>query len=197
MRKLIFSVLRSIPLAYWNARARFQFFVRGVRWPANLKVVGALGLAGSGSIELGDHLTIVNDARYNRAGVAHPTQLVAGAGASLVIGDNVGISGASICAHESIVIGEHVLIGVNCHIYDTDFHAIDWQDRRCSENVKTAAVLIEDDVWLCANVTVLKGVTIGARSIVAAGSIVTHDIPSDTLAGGIPAKPIRSLLNSD
>ena len=56
---------------------------------------------------------------------------------------------------------------------------------------------IEDDVWLCANVTVLKGVTIGARSIIAAGSIVTHDVPPDTLAGGIPAKPIRSILNSN
>ncbi|TIQ08783.1 MAG: sugar O-acetyltransferase, partial [Mesorhizobium sp.] len=48
-------------------------------------------------------------------------------------------------------------------------------------------------VWLCANVTVLKGVRIGARSVIAAGSVVTSDIPPNCLAGGVPCKVIRSL----
>ena len=55
--------------------------------------------------------------------------------------------------------------------------------------------MIEDDVFIGANCIVLKGVTVGARSIIAAGSVVTKSIPADCLAGGNPAKVIRSLLN--
>jgi acetyltransferase-like isoleucine patch superfamily enzyme len=186
-------LLRSIRCSYWKILARVQFFVRGVRWPRNLKIRGLIGISARGTILLGEQVTIVNNSRYNRAGVNHPTQLVAAKGASLTIGDGTGISGASIYAMESIEIGKHVLIGANCHIYDTDFHPIDWRERRESGDPTTAAVKIEDDVWLAANVTVLKGVTIGARSVVAAGSVVTSDIPADVLAGGVPARVIRCL----
>lgn len=150
-------LFRKISLAYWGTLARLQFCSRGVRWPSNMKVLGRLGLSCAGKIELGSNLTIVNDSRYNRAGIAHPTQLVAGNNAKLTIGNNVGISGASIYAIEAITIGNFVLVGANCHIYDSDFHSIDWQQRRMSEGTQTAPVFIEDDVWLCANVTVLKG----------------------------------------
>ena len=70
-------------------------------------------------------------------------------------------------------------------------------DRRLLKKAPSAPVVIEESVWLCANVTVLKGVTIGARSVIATGSVVTRDIPPDTLAGGVPAKPLRSLLEND
>ena len=179
--------------SYWNARARLQFTIRGVSWPERLNVRGKLGLSALGTIRLGTDITIVNDSKYNRAGINHPTQLVAGAGAMLKIGNHVGISGASIFCVESISIGDHVLIGANSRIYDTDFHPLDYLARRNSELAATAPVVIEDDVWLAANVTVLKGVTIGARSVIAAGSVVTRDIPPDTLAAGSPAKPIRDL----
>ena len=168
---------------------------RGVRRPKQMKVLGPLGLSAAGTIELGEELVIINDTKYNRAGINHPTQLVAAQNAVLEIGDDVGISGASIFCTESIVIGNHVLIGASCRIYDTDFHTIDYMDRRISVRAPSAPVTIEDDVWLCANVTVLKGVTIGARSIIAAGSVVTSDIPPDVLAGGVPAKVIKSLPN--
>ena len=148
-------------------------------------------------ISIGRNATIVSDSRFNRAGINHPTQLVAGSGAELIIGDDTGISGASIYAMERIKIGNHVLIGANCHIYDTDFHPMDWKQRRVSGPPATSPVKIEDDVWLAANVTVLKGVTIGARSVIAAGSIVTHDIPTDVLAGGIPAVVIKSLSSDN
>ena len=170
---------------------------RGVRRPKQMKVLGPLGLSALGTIELGEELVIINDTKYNRAGINHPTQLVAGKGAILRIGDRVGISGASIFCVDSIEIGDHVRIGASCRIYDTDFHPIDFMDRRLLKKAPSAPVVIEESVWLCANVTVLKGVTIGARSVIATGSIVTRDIPPDTLAGGVPAKPLRSLLEND
>ena len=80
-------------------------------------------------------------------------------------------------------------------MYDTDFHPVDYQDRRESQPGLTADVAIEDDVWLGANVTVLKGVTIGARAVIGAGSVVTRDIPADTFAAGAPARVVRTLTN--
>jgi len=187
------ALLRRTILGYWNLRGRVTFAFRRVRWPDNFTLLGKVGLSAQGQITIGSNVSIVSDSIFNRAGINHPTQLVAGKGATLVIGDNTGISGASIYALESIEIGKHVLIGANCHIYDTDFHPMDWKQRRESGEPAKAPVKIEDDVWLAANVTVLKGVTIGARSVIAAGSVVTRDIPSDVLAGGSPAAVIRKL----
>ncbi len=193
MISLLGKFLHRLVKSYWRFRARIQFSIRRVAWPAGLTVLGPLGLSAGGQILIGKNVTIINDSKFNRAGINHPTQLVAGASADLTIGDHTGISGASIYSMECIRIGKHVLIGANCHIFDTDFHPMDWQQRRVSGVPATAPVSIEDDVWLAANVTVLKGVTIGARSVIAAGSIVTSDIPADVLAGGTPAKVIKHL----
>ncbi len=169
--------------------------VAGVRWPKGLTVKGKLGLSISGTIDLGENITIVSDSRYNRAGVNHPTQLVTGKNATLKIGKNVGISGGSIYCVESISIGNHVMLGANAAIYDTDFHPLESLARRNSARGASAPVVVEDDVWLCKNVIVLKGTRIGARAVVAAGSVVASDVPADCLAGGVPAKVIRKLHN--
>ena len=193
MLRFITNFIRTTEDAYWMFRCRVLFMVRRVRWPKNFRVRGPLGLSAGGMISIGDNVTIVNDSEFNRAGINHPTQLVAAPSASLIIGNNTGISGASIYSEERIEIGEYVLIGANCHIYDTDFHPLDWKERRASGRPATAPVVIEDDVWLAANVTVLKGVTIGARTVIAAGSVVTRDIPPGVLAAGSPAKVIKKL----
>ena len=124
MRSLL-SLLRLPLFWYWTARARIQFFVRRVRWPINFEVRGNLGLSSLGNIELGSNVTIISDSKHNRAGINHPTQLVAGAGATLKIGDHVGISGASIYCTEAITIGNHVLIGANSKISIWSLIAID------------------------------------------------------------------------
>ncbi|TIN80009.1 acyltransferase [Mesorhizobium sp.] len=180
----------AISRFYWSLRARVQLCIRGVPFPKGFVVLGPLGLSARGQIFIGENVTIVNSSRFNRVGINHPTQLVAGDGATLTIGDNTGISGAAIFCSQSITIGNHVLIGANCRIYDTDFHPIDFMARREGRPCNTAPIVIEDDVWLGAGVAVLKGVTIGARSVIAAGSVVTKNIEPDTLAGGVPARAI-------
>ncbi|RWD52505.1 acyltransferase [Mesorhizobium sp.] len=189
----VFKLLDRSERLFWNALAALQFAVRRRKMPRGLSVLGPVGLGGAGVLEIGDSVTIVSKSRFNRAGINHPTQLVVGASGKLSIGDNVGISGASIFCVENIAIGNNVLVGVNCNIFDTDFHAVDYLDRRHGRGTLSAPIVIEDDVWLCANVTVLKGVRIGARSVIAAGSVVTSDIPPNCLAGGVPCKVIRSL----
>ena len=86
-------------------------------------------------------------------------------------------------------------VGGNVRIFDHDFHALEWESRRAVENreaIRTKPVVIEDDVFIGTNVIILKGTHIGARSIVAAGSVVFGlDIPADSLVKGNPAVIIK------
>ena len=115
--------------------------------------------------------------------------------AKLNIGNDVGISSACIWCDESITIGSHVRIGGDCIILDTDCHSLNYTDRRQIESdrkgTRTKPVRIGDDVLIGARTMILKGVTIGDRSVVGAGSIVTQDIPCDCIAAGNPCKVIR------
>lgn len=115
-------------------------------------------------------------------------------GATLTIGNNVGMSSTRLWIHESARIGNNVKIGGCVLITDTDAHPMDYMARRSSnEGTKSAPVVIEDDVWVGAHCIILKGVTIGARSIIGAGSVVTKSIPADCVAAGNPCKVIKSL----
>jgi acetyltransferase-like isoleucine patch superfamily enzyme len=120
---------------------------------------------------------------------------IATAGGEIVIGDNVGISGATINATRSIRIGNNVLIGSGCLITDTDSHPINWHDRINNLNEKTAnsPVVIEENVFIGARSIILKGVTIGRNSVIGAGSVVVKSIPENCIAGGNPAKVIKYL----
>ena len=110
-----------------------------------------------------------------------------GANTSLIIGKNCGISSSSITAFKRIEIGDDVCIGVNCVIMDADFHL---EDPRVGE---PQPIKIGDRVWLGANVVVMKGVTIGKNSIIGMNSVVTKDIPENSVAVGSPAIVIRML----
>jgi maltose O-acetyltransferase len=117
-------------------------------------------------------------------------------GATIRIGEGTWINNGfcAICEHTSIQIGARCMIGPNCTIYDSDFHGVRLQDRLTSDPSAAAAVHIADDVFIGANCTVLKGVRIGARAVIAAGSMITRDVPADTIAGGNPAKIIRPII---
>jgi acetyltransferase-like isoleucine patch superfamily enzyme len=148
------------------------------------------------TIEIGNAVTILNKLSENPAGICHRTALIAAnAESHLTIGNGVGISGAVIYCSNQITIGDYVNIGAGARIYDTDFHPLDAAARRSHDGsrIRTAPVRIGDDVWICAGATVLKGVTIGARFIVACGAVVAHDVPEDVIVAGIPARVIRSL----
>lgn len=140
---------------------------------------------------------------------------------SLIIGDNVGMSSTCLWVKEKIEIGNNVLIGGDTIIMDTDAHNLDYNIRRLrmytldSEKLKEKAkefninfkdlnhskldsltaskspIKINDDVLIGTRCIILKGVTIGARSIIGSGSIVTKSIPSDCIAAGNPAKVIK------
>ncbi|WP_334022773.1 sugar O-acetyltransferase [Burkholderia gladioli] len=89
-----------------------------------------------------------------------------------------------------IDIGDQVMIGPNVSIL-TSGHPVEPSRRR--SGVVAKPVVIENNVWIGAGAIILGGVTIGENSVVAAGAVVTRDVPRDTLAGGNPARVIRSI----
>lgn len=105
------------------------------------------------------------------------------------------MSSSCIWCINSITIGSHVDIGANCTIMDNDAHSLDYRIRRTPsvDFAKSAPIVIEDDVLIGTNCIILKGVHIGARSIIGAGSVVTKDIPSDCIAAGNPCRVIRKI----
>ena len=83
-------------------------------------------------------------------------------------------------------------------ITDTDAHPMDYMARRSSnEGTKSAPVVIEDDVWIGANVTILKGVTIGHGSVIAAGAVVTQSFPPYSIIGGVPARLLKQRFTEE
>ncbi|MBQ8022127.1 MAG: sugar O-acetyltransferase [Bacteroidales bacterium] len=88
-------------------------------------------------------------------------------------------------------IGDHVMIGPHTMI-TTVSHPLSAEERR-EYYAWAKPVTIGDDVWIGGNVTILPGVSIGARAVIGAGSVVTEDIPADSVAVGVPAKVVKKL----
>ena len=109
----------------------------------------------------------------------------------IIIGDYVMISpGCRISSGHSIRIGDSVMMANGVYIADSDWHGI--YDRAARPKDYTP-IVIADNVWLGDRATVLKGVTIGENSIVAANATVTKDVPANVIVAGSPARVVREL----
>ena len=110
------------------------------------------------------------------------------------VGKNFAMTGGTLISAERIVIGDHVNVGANTTIMDTDFHPLNAEARRLdSAPAKTAPVIIEDDVFIGVNCLVLKGVNLGKGSVIGAGSVVTKNVPPFAIAAGDPARVIGNV----
>ena len=159
---------------------------KGAILGSNVQLPGQLNLVtrGNNIVAIGDNFYFssgdaVNPISSNLQGAIYLEN-----GASLKIGNNVGMSSTRMWIHDSVTIGDNVKVGACVLITDTDAHPLDYLARSTSnEGTKSAPIVIEDDVWVGAHSIILKGVTIGARSIIGAGSVVTKNIPPDCVAG--------------
>lgn len=140
------------------------------------------------SIIIGSGCQFRSSHTSNPSGINHPCLLTTLAeGAEIEIGPNCGLSGTAIACSTKISLGERVRCSPNTWIIDTDGH---WDDPRTGPN---ASVSIGNGVWLGSNVSVMKGVCIGDNTVVAAGSLVTHSLPANVVAGGVPAKVLKQI----
>jgi acetyltransferase-like isoleucine patch superfamily enzyme len=126
--------------------------------------------------------------------------------ACIEIGDYSYLANASLVCTERITIGARVLIAGGVTIADSDFHPITPAarladtvalspvgDRKRRPTVEARPVVIEDDVWIGYNATILKGVRIGAGAIIAPGALVLRDVPPGVEVAGNPARVLREL----
>lgn len=112
-------------------------------------------------------------------------------GASLSIGDNTYITASSVIhSASSISIGSDCAIAWGTTILDTDFHRIVYEDGK--QNSISKPIVIGDKVWIGCNCTILKGVTIGNNSVIAANSLVNRDVPPNSLVAGNPARVVKT-----
>lgn len=149
------------------------------------------------SIEIGERCVVCSDSRMTDLGVNHPVVMrTLRPGASIKIGKDTGISGGAICAAVQVKIGNECLIGANVIISDTDFHPINPLGRRYNENpleIGAASVEIEDNVFVGTGAIILKGIKVGKNSVIGAGSVVTKNVPPDSIVAGNPARVLRKI----
>jgi acetyltransferase-like isoleucine patch superfamily enzyme len=157
-----------------------------------MKGVALLQAKPGSSIRIGERCDVVSRSAYNAVGLNHGTVIrTVSATGAIYVGDDVGLSGCTLCAAQEIIVGDRVMIGANSVVVDTDLHFLGRGDRRHSERkVEALPVVIGDDVFIGMNCIVLKGVTIGQGAVIGAGSVVTADVPAWCIVAGCPAVPV-------
>ena len=192
----LYNGLKIKTYKYFN---NWYFRYKKIQFGENLQVYNKVYITGKiGRITIGNNFYLtsgdgINPICRNIRGCIHTECSTS----KITIGNHVGMSSPCIWIRDSLTIGNHVRIGGNCLIMDTDTHQIDYLARRRGRKdtksiIKSAPITIEDDVWIGANCQILKGVTIGARSIIGAGSVVTRSIPADCIAAGNPCRVIKA-----
>lgn len=149
-----------------------------------------------GRISVGSNVTIRSAFLSNLLGLNHRTIIVSRRRNTKVeIGDNVGISGATIYAVNEITIGRNTLIGANTKIFDTDFHPLDSEARRIDDRsrIKCRPVRIGSDCFIGCDALILKGTELGSGCVVGAGAVVAGKFPRNSVIAGNPARVVRML----
>lgn len=181
----------------YNYFNKLKLRLNGISYGNGINIVGPIFIyrGNNTNVRMGNNFHVTSGIGLNPLSRNIQTMFHIKQDASLCIGNNVGISSSCIWANKSITIGDNVNIGGDCIIMDSDIHSIDYRYRRDpiidSINSKSDPVIIEDDVFIGTRCIILKGVHIGARSIIAAGSVVTKSIPEDCIAGGNPCIVIK------
>ena len=179
MGRLVNSLTRKVhrvrmEWACFQARSQISGVGRDFRLEPPFVVLGGE------NIRIGDSFRALGSTYF----YANDGELTIGSGCSA--NSNVLFSAAQGC----IRIGDNVMIGPNCVLRAAD-HGIDSHESPRTQKHQRGTITIEDDVWLGANVVVIRNVTIGRGAVVGAGAVVTKDLPPYAIAGGVPARVLR------
>ena len=177
-------LLRRKYLPMWISLLRVAYYsLQGMKVGKNT-TLPAINVTWPHQLKIGNSCKIENNVSFKFDGIWS-------SGPSIQIGNDVFIgSGCEFNVDHGIHIKDNSLIGSGCKFIDHD-HGTSIGINMRSQQAVGSRIVIEEDVWLGVNVVVLKGVTIGAGAIVAAGAIVNKSIPGNEIWGGIPAKFIK------
>lgn len=168
-----------------------------------LKGVPVIFNKSGAKMKIGNNVTVKSSFLSNLIGLYSRTIIVTRSPeAEIVIGDNVGISGATIYARSRIEIGENTCIGGNTKILDNDFHPIEVETRNKLLNdpnggesnlVPSKPIQIGKNCFIGCNSIILKGTILGDGCVVGAGAVVTGEFEDNCVIAGNPARVIKKL----
>ncbi|MGF4043250.1 acyltransferase [Paenarthrobacter nitroguajacolicus] len=139
-------------------------------------------------------ITFGADVSIGRGTQIRPSSYYGGeAGIGLQVGDRTSFgTGCFIGCSGDIRIGNDVMLGPGVKLFSENHVFEDIETTIKSQGVKREFLTIGDDVWIGSGATITAGVSIGSGSVIAAGSVVTRDLPSNSVAAGVPAKVLRT-----
>ena len=190
------SVVSKFIMLYNDCYLRLQLYRHKVICDEKIKVNGRIKIINNGEILIGKKFKANSGENMNPIGGDTVLRLICKSGATLIIGNKVGISNSTIFCTTKITIGDNVMIGGGCKIWDSDFHSLNSSIRGTDRDRLYAVkseVVIESNVFIGASSIILKGVKIGENSIIGAGSVVSRSIPNGEIWAGNPAKFIKRL----
>lgn len=146
----------------------------------NIRVLGKVIIRQNPRINLKNNITIYNNVIFWGPG-------------SISVGDNSAI-GDNVIIYSSesggVTIGNNSLVAANCYLIDSD-HSYSKDKLVREQPLISKPIILEDDCWIGANSTVLRGVTIGEGAVIGANSLVNKDVSKFTVVGGVPAKELK------
>ncbi len=195
----MFKIYKFILFYYYKARNNVttfitKFFIEKVGNGTVFLGVPTIEVFSRKSIVLGRNVMVNSENMYYHVSAYQKCKFVANKVDSIiVIGNNTRIHASCIHAKSKVSIGNNCLIAGNCQIIDSSGHELLLENpsQRIYSVSKPNEIIIEDNVWIGMNSIILPGVTIGEGAVIAAGSIVTKDVPTQTLVGGNPAKILK------
>jgi acetyltransferase-like isoleucine patch superfamily enzyme len=192
MKKIYYKFLK----VWWKISVPIRMKLNGVVLGKNVVFLGVpiVDKVKGSEIIIGDRVVLCSDSRFTALGVNHPVILKTMAGgAKIVIKNDVGLSGSSICSMKYVEIGSHCLLGANTTIVDTDFHSLDPINRRYNNDcnsIKSSPTFVGNNVFLGMGAIVLKGVKIGDGSVVGAGAVISKNLPHNSISVGNPSRVV-------
>ena len=196
MRALITGLQLTLWKVWWlcsGVLVNFLFMLLGIQRSGWIQFFGIpiVRISKNSRFAIGINCKFRSSQASNLIGLNRRCTVYVHQNASLTIGNNCGFSATSIGCFEAISIGNNVRVGANTTITDSDWHASD------SRTHGPKPVRIGNDVWVGANVMILKGVSIGNNVIIGAGSVVSTDIPDNCIAVGNPCRVKRQIKPED
>jgi acetyltransferase-like isoleucine patch superfamily enzyme len=197
-----------------SAKERFfsslKYHLMKRKWKSKLTAGSGLQILGkspiikapkNGKIIIGDNVVLNSDFINSNTSLTTVVKFVTGINGTIRIGNNCDLNGTCMVAYEEIEIGNNCQFASSSIISDTDFHPVDKEARFAQMQglpfshslVNKKKIKIGNNVWIGWGTVVLKGVTIGDNSIVAAGAVVVNDVPENVIVAGNPARVVKKI----